>query len=59
MTVIEKKKSLKKLIDKLPEDNLDELFFMVQDLAQKNEKRTEFVKNLLIKEEALFKKLAE
>ncbi|MDP5231096.1 MAG: hypothetical protein NWQ38_11950 [Cellulophaga sp.] len=59
MTVIEKKQRLIKIIDKLPEDNLDELFFIVEDLAKKNENRTEFVKNLLTKEEALFKRLAE
>jgi hypothetical protein len=59
MTVIEKKNRLKKIIDKLPEDNLDELFFIVEDLTKKNENRIEFVKNLLIKEEAFFKKLAE
>lgn len=59
MTVIEKKQRLIKIIDKLPEDNLDELFFIVEDLAKKNENRTEFLKNLLTKEEALFKRLAE
>lgn len=59
MTVIEKKQRLIKIIDKLPEDNLDELFFIVEDLAKKNENRTEFVKNLLTKEEALFKRLSE
>jgi hypothetical protein len=59
MTVIEKKNILKKIIDKLSEDNLDELFFIVEDLTKKNENRIEVVKNLLIKEEAFFKKLAE
>lgn len=59
MTEIEKKQRLIKIIDKLPEDNLDELFFIVEDLVKKNKKRTEFVKNLLTKEKVLFKRLAE
>ncbi|WP_047416325.1 hypothetical protein [Cellulophaga sp. Hel_I_12] len=59
MTAIEKKQRLIKIIDNLPEGHLDELFFIVEDLSKKNENRTEFVKNLLLKEEALFKRLAE
>jgi hypothetical protein len=32
---------------------------MVEDLTKKNENRIEFFKNILIKEETFFKKLAE
>lgn len=59
MTVIEKKKALKKIIDQLPEENLDETFMFIEELAAKDDKRTEFVKNLLEKEKNLFKRLAQ
>ena len=57
MTVIEKKKALKKIIDLLPEENLDETLIFIEELASKDDRRIEFVKNLLIKEKSLFKRL--
>ncbi len=59
MTVIEKKKAIKKIIDALPVDNLDEAFFLVQDLSQKDENRKSILKSLLGKEKNLFEKLAK
>mgnify|MGYP000341991899 FL=1 len=59
MTVIEKKKALKKIIDKLPESNIDEAFFFVEDLVLKDEKRKEILISLLKKEKSLFEKLAQ
>lgn len=59
MTVIEKKKALKKIIDKLPESNIDEAFFFVEDLVLKDEKRKKILISLLKKEKSLFEKLAQ
>ncbi len=59
MTVIEKKKALKKIIDALPEENLDETFMFIEELASKEDRRIKFVKNLLVKEKNLFKRLAQ
>lgn len=59
MTVIEKKTALKKIIDKIPEENLDEAFFYFEDLISKNETRKKILLNLLEQERVLFKRLAE
>ena len=59
MTVIEKKKVLKKIIDTLPESNLDETLMFIEELALKDNSRIAFVKNLLVKEKSLFKRLAQ
>lgn len=59
MTVIEKKKVLKKIIDTLSEDNLDEAIFLVEDLSQKNENRKKILKSLLEEEKNLFERLAK
>jgi hypothetical protein len=56
---MEKKKTLKRIIETLPDDKLDEAILVVEDLAQKDEKRIDFVKELLQKEKALFEKLAQ
>ncbi len=59
MTVNEKKTALKKIIDKLPEENLDEAFLYVEDLISKNETRKNILLRLLEQERVLFKRLAE
>lgn len=59
MTIVEKKKTIKKLIDKLPENTLDEILFTVKELSSKDEKRTEILLNLLKTEQKLFEKLAQ
>ena len=59
MTVIEKKKALKKIIDSLPEDKLEEALLLVEDLARQDESRIAFIKDLLERKKALFEKLAQ
>jgi len=59
MTVIEKKTALKKIIDKIPEENLDEAFSYFEDLINKNETRKKILLKLLEQERVLFKRLAE
>ncbi|AXP79921.1 hypothetical protein CJ739_826 [Mariniflexile rhizosphaerae] len=59
MTIIEKKKRIKNLIDNIPEDNLDEIFSIIQELTSKDEKRKSILLNLLKEEKTLFKKLAQ
>lgn len=59
MTVIEKKIKIKNIIDKLPEDNLDEVINAVQDISCKESRLKKTVIELLKKEESLFKNLAK
>lgn len=59
MTVIEKKKFLKKIIDTIPESHLDEALMLVQELAGKDEIRKEILLDLLKTEKSLFEKLAQ
>ncbi|WP_418602575.1 hypothetical protein [Hwangdonia sp.] len=59
MSVIEKKKRIKQLIDKISDDNLDEVFAAIQELASKDDKRKNILSDLLKNEKALFEKLAQ
>lgn len=59
MTVVEKKKVIKKMIDKLPEANLDEALIIVQSLSSKDKNRKIILQNLLDEEHSLFEKLAQ
>ncbi len=59
MTIVEKKKRIKNLIDNIPEDNLDEIFSMIQELTSKDEKRKDILLSLLEKEKTLFERLAQ
>ena len=59
MTVLQKKISLKNLIDKLPDDNLDEALLVIEELTTKNLKRKNMLIELLHTEKELFEKLAQ
>lgn len=59
MTVLQKKISLKNLIDKLPDDNLDEALLVIEELTTKNLKRKNMLLELLHTEKELFEKLAQ
>ncbi|WP_452228630.1 hypothetical protein [Lacinutrix sp. MEBiC02404] len=59
MTVIEKKIKIKNLIDTLPEENLDEVLNVVQEISSKELRIKKSVIELLKKEENLFKRLAQ
>lgn len=59
MTVIEKKKNIKKIIDKLSNENLEEVFNYLQQLSVKDKNRISIVKNLLDEEKWLFEELAK
>ncbi|UOB16349.1 hypothetical protein [Abyssalbus ytuae] len=59
MTVFEKKKTLKKIIESLSDENLDETLLFLNDLKAKDHKRKEILMQLMEEEENLFKKLAQ
>ncbi|PQJ79672.1 hypothetical protein [Polaribacter porphyrae] len=59
MTVIEKKKNLKNIIDNLSNDNLEEALNYLQKLSSKDKNRITIVKNLLKEEQWLFEELAK
>ena len=59
MTVIEKKNKLRKIIESLSKEHLDEALYFVQELTTKDKKRIAILKNLLNKEKSLFEKLAQ
>lgn len=59
MTDIEKKKIIKRIVDSIPEANLDEALFIIQGLASKDAKRKKILLELLKTEKELFEKLAQ
>ena len=59
MTVIEKKKNIKKIIDSLSNENLDEVYYYLSQLSTKDKNRVSIVKNLLKEEKWLFEELAK
>ncbi len=59
MTVIEKKRTLKKMIDALSNENLDQAYFYINQLTNKDQNRISIVKDLLNSEKSLFEKLAK
>jgi ABC-type lipoprotein export system ATPase subunit len=59
MTVIEKKKNIKRIIDTLSNENLEDIFNYLQQLSSKEKNRISIVKNLLKEEKWLFEELAK
>lgn len=59
MTVIEKKNRLKKIIDTLSDENLEDVFLYLNKLSEKDKNRISIVKNLLKEERWLFEELAK
>jgi len=59
MTVIEKKRSLKKMIDALSSTNLEQAYYYIYQLNSKDKNRITIVENLLKDEKKLFEKLAK
>ena len=59
MTLLEKKKSLKKAIESLSEEQVDEVLYLIEKVIGQDEKRKEYVKDLLNKEKNLFDRLAQ
>ncbi len=59
MTFLEKKKSLKKTIESLSEEQVDEALYLIEKVIGQDEKRKEYVKDLLNKEKNLFDRLAQ
>ena len=54
MTFAEKKKSLKKAIESLTDDQLDEALYLIEKVISQDSKRKMYVKDLLNKEKNLF-----
>lgn len=59
MTLLEKKNSLKKAIESLSGEQLDEALYLIEKVISQDEKRKEYVKHLLNKEKNLFDRLAQ
>lgn len=59
MTIIEKKENLKNIIDKLSDENLEEVFRYLDDLSKKERNRISIVNTLLEEEKWLFEELAK
>ena len=58
MTLLEKKKSLKKAIESLSDEQVDEALYLIEKVINQDEKRKVYVKDLLNKEKNLFSKLS-
>lgn len=59
MTLLEKKKSLKKAIESLSDDQVDEALYLIEKVISQDEKRKMYVKDVLNKEKNLFDRLAQ
>jgi hypothetical protein len=59
MTVIEKKKNIKRIIETLSNENLEEVFSFLQQLSTKDKNRVSIINNLLEEEKWLFEELAK
>ena len=59
MTLLEKKKSLEKAIESLSDEQLDEALYLIEKIIGQDEKRKEYVKDLVNKEKDLFDRLAQ
>ncbi len=59
MTLLEKKKSLKKAIESLSDDQLDEALYLIEKVISQDQIRKEYVKDLLRKEKNLFDRLSQ
>lgn len=59
MTLLEKKKSLEKAIESLSDEQLDEALYLIEKVIGQDEKRKEYVKDLVNKEKNLFDRLAQ
>ena len=59
MTLLEKKKSLKKAIESLSDEQVDEALYLIEKVIGQDEKRKEYVKDLLNKEKNLFDRLSQ
>ena len=59
MTLLEKKKSLKKAIESLSDEQVDEALYLIEKVINQDEKRKVYVKDLLNKEKNLFDRLAQ
>ena len=59
MTLLEKKKNLKKAIESLSDEQVDEALYLIEKVIGQDEKRKEYVRDLLEKEKNLFDRLAQ
>jgi Mlc titration factor MtfA (ptsG expression regulator) len=59
MTLVEKRQSIKKIIDTLSNEKLEQAIFYLNQLTAEDKNRLELVKNMLIQEKELFDKLAQ
>ena len=59
MTLLEKKKNLKKAIESLSDEQVDEALYLIEKVIGQDEKRKEYVRDLLEKEKTLFDRLAQ
>ncbi len=59
MTLLEKKKRLKKAIESLSDEQVDEALYLIEKVISQDEKRKVYVTDLLNKEKNLFDRLAQ
>lgn len=59
MNVLEKKNSLKRIIDNLSNENLDDAYLFLKKLSSTDKNRINIVKQLLKDEKSLFEDLAK
>ena len=59
MTLLEKKQTLKKAIDRLSDDQVDDVLLYLEHLQKRDTARVDYVESLLRTEKNLFDRLAQ
>lgn len=59
MTIAEKRNKIEEALESFSNEQLEETLSFVEQIKENDEKRKDYIKNLLIKEKNLFERLAE
>ncbi|KJJ37287.1 MULTISPECIES: hypothetical protein [Aequorivita] len=59
MTIAEKRNKIKKAVESFSNEQLEETLHFIEKVIDNDERRKDYIKNLLIKEKNLFERLAK
>ena len=59
MTIVEKRNKIKKALESFSNEQLEETLSFIEQIIENDEKRKDYIKDLLKKEQNLFERLAK
>lgn len=59
MTIVEKRNKIKKALESFSNEQLEETLSFIEQISKNDEKRKDYIKDLLKKEQNLFERLAK